>query len=227
MKRPLLYLSVFCCIIIFSCKKAKEKENNLLGDTYPIALNKLITPAIINSLITNGVPVYSGLTPPIINGIYYLSPNYCSYDNAWTKSAGSYFNPYKLQFTNQQNGTPSITYTYKSISGKDSGSDVNAFITGRDNVFTVYAQIFGAVDSVSTYTNLVVISGTIKNGIIGNLKQAQYISSKNDRFNRVVPVGTMRIYVDKDGTTGNLSTFSVPEQRQQPELPLQPSMRGY
>lgn len=229
MKSPLLYLAVFCCIIISSCKKAKEKENNPLGDTYPIALSQVFTPAIMDSLITRGVPVYSGLTPPIVNGIYYLSPNYCSYDNAWTKSAGKTFVPYKLQFNNEHNST-SIAYAYKSTSstGTDAGSDANAIITGRDDVFTIYAQIPGKVDSVSTYTNLVVISGTIKNGIIANLKQAQYLISKNDRLNHVVPVGTMRIYTDKDGTTGNLSTFSIPEQRsQQTELPLQPSLRNY
>jgi hypothetical protein len=225
MKSPLLYLAVFCCIIFFSCKK--DKENNPLGDTYPVALSKVFTPTIMDSLIRRGVPVYSGLTPPVINGIYYLSPNYCSYDNSWTKSAGKYFIPYKLQFSNQ-NGT-SIAYAYKGSTSTaiDAGSDVKAFITGRDSVFTVYAQIFGAVDSVSTYTNLVVISGVIKNGIISNLKQAQYILSKNDRFNRIVPVGTMRVYVDGDKTTGNLSTFSINEQHnQQFKLPLQLSFAG-
>lgn len=227
MKRLLFYLSVFCCSIIFSCKKDKEKENNPLGDTYPVALNKMITPTIIHTLITNGVLVYSGLTPPVINGIYYLSPNYCTYDDAWTNGAGKTFASYKLQFSNQHNGSASLTYAYKSSTGTDKGSDVNALITGRDSLFTVYAQIFGAIDSTtSTYTDLVVISGTVSNGIIKNLKQAHYLSAKNDPFNRVLPVGTLRIYTDKDGTTGNLSTFSIPEQvKQQTELPLQPSMR--
>lgn len=213
MKKILLPIFVLS-VIIFSCKKDKEK--NPLGAGYPQALSKVLTPVIIDSLQSRGVTVNRGLTPPVINGIYYLSPNSCSYDNAWTKSAGKFFSPYKLQFSNQNNGT-SIAYAYKSVSGNDTGGDANAFITGSGDAFTVYAQIPGSVDSVSTYTNLVVISGTVKNGIINNLKQAQYLSSKNDRYNRVVPVGTMRIYADNDGTTGGLSTFSITEQHTQPD----------
>lgn len=212
MNKILLFLTL-ASLIIFSCKK--DKENNPLGDGYPQALNKVITPVIIDSLHKRGVTVNSGLTPPVINGIYYLIPNYCTYDNAWTKGAGITYIPYKLQFSNQNNGNTSIVYAYKSISGTDTGGDANAFITGSGDAFTVYAQIPGSVDSLSTYTDLVVISGTIKNGIIGHLQQAKYLTSKNDRYNRVVPVGTMRIYVDNDGTTGGLSTFSIAEQHAQ------------
>lgn len=227
MKKTLLYLCVFCCAIIISCKKGKEvKEDNPLGANYPVGLSKVITSTIIDSLQKRGVAVNSGLTPPIINGIYYLSPNVCVYDNAWTKSAGKTFIPYKLQFSNQQG--KSIAYAYKSTSptSPDTGSDANAFITGSGNAFTVYAQVFGGTDSAS-YTNLFVISGTVKNGIIYNLKQVQYLTAKTDRFNRLVSIGTMRIYADKDSTTGNLSTFSIKEQKEpQTESLLVPSFKG-
>lgn len=226
MKRTLFYLFIFYCAIIISCKKGKEvKEDNPLGAGYPVGLSKVITSTIIDSLQKRGVAVNSGLTPPNINGIYYLSPNVCVYDNAWTKSTGKTYIPYKLQFNNQQG--KSIAYAYKSINttDPDTGSDTNAFITGSGNAFTVYAQVFGHTDSAS-YTSLFVVSGTVENGIIYNLKLAKYLSAKTDRFNQLVSVGTMRIYADGDNTTGNLSTFAVKARKEPRAESLIPSFKS-
>lgn len=222
MKKTLLFLLIIPSLIIVSCKKDSNKKNNPLGDSFPTALNKIITPAIVADLKSHGLVINGGLTPPVINGIYYLSPDSCIYDNSGIDATGEIFNPYKLRFSNQNNGASSIAFDYKSAADEeDFGSDANAtFITGTNNAFTVFTQTTGQESGIS-HTDLIVVSGSIQNGGIHNLQLSTYLVSKStDTQNYLEPVGSTRIFTDMDGISETLNTFSITKPIQQ----LRPSL---
>jgi len=202
------------CAVLGACKKSSKDKPNPLGSTYPVALNAIITPTILAALQSHGATVHDGLTPPVINGIYLLSPNYCVFDNSGDNAAGTVFNPYKLRFANQNNGTHTISFDYKSVlDATDYGADNSAtYITGTGNAFTVFAQSTGVETGISNVL-LDVISGTVQNGNVQNLQLSLYLVSKGaDPAGLIEAVGSTRIFNDQDEVSETQSTFSFVKQ---------------
>lgn len=227
MKKNLLYLLMVPCLIIASCKKDSNKKNNPLGSSYPVDLNKIVTPEIVASLKLHGLIINSGLTPPVINGIYHLNPDSCIYDDSGNDATGEIFNSYKLRFGNQNNSNSSIAFDYQSTAEEgDFGSDANAtFITGSNNAFTVFTQNTGQESGIST-TNLIVVSGVLKNGYISNLQLSTYLVSKSsDPQNLLEPVKSTRIFTDGNGTSETLDAFSIIKRIQQIRPSLMQAIR--
>lgn len=212
LKLPLLLL--LFPVLFVACKKEKKDEipTGPLGPKYPMVINNVITPEILENLKKNGMTVNSGTTPPSINGVFLFSPVYCSFDNSGSNLQGTYFNNYKIQFKNQNTTDYSVSMEYKDVSsGTDSGSDNNAtYISGENNLFTVFSQAKGKSASIN-YVALDVISGEATGGSMKNLVWSHYMVSKEgDAANVIlVPVGTTRIFTDKDGISASQNTFDV------------------
>ncbi|WDF54931.1 hypothetical protein [Mucilaginibacter sp. KACC 22063] len=212
-----LKLPAFLMLFVLAfaaCKKDKKDDNTPtgpLGPNYPQALNNIVTPAIIDSLKKNGMVINSGLTPPSINGIYLFSPAYCTFDNSGDNRKGYIFDDYKLQFQNQNSTQYTVNLAYKDVqSGGDAAADNNAtYIAGQNNLFTVFAQSKGATKGIN-YVTLDVISGQVDAGAMKNLIWSHYLVSKDaDPLNMIIPVGSTRIFTDKDGSSDSQTTFSV------------------
>ncbi|MFW0717837.1 hypothetical protein [Pedobacter sp. N23S346] len=201
-------------LLFVACKKENKDETPTgpLGPKYPQVINNVITPEILESLKKNGMTVNSGTTPPTINGVFLFSPAYCSFDNSGNNLQGRYFNDYKLQFKNQNTNEYTVSMEYKDVSdGTDSGGDNNAtYISGENNLFTVFSQVKGKSGSVN-YVALDVISGEAAGGSMKNLVWSHYLVSKEgDEANLfLVPVGTTRIFKDENGLSGVQTTFDV------------------
>jgi hypothetical protein len=181
-----------------------------LGVNYAPIINTVITPTILDTLEAHGTVVNTGLTPPIVNGVYLVSPNYCFYDNSSPSLAGETIASYEYEFTNQSASTFSININYSDaiVGGDDSGSDINAtYLSGSNSSFTIYTQLTGTTNGIS-YTSLQVLSGQVASGAIDNFQYTFYLESKgSDPDNTIVPVGTIRIFEDQDGVSPAQSTF--------------------
>jgi hypothetical protein len=202
----------FVILVVTSCKKENHNKSNALANTYPIALNTIITPAIIATLQSHGTVIYNGLTPPVINGIYLLSPAYCTFDNSGENAAGVTFDDYKLQFSNENTSAFTISLDFKDVgTGTDTGSDATAtYISGTGNSFTVFSQSTGITTGVSN-VRLNIISGILESGYIKNFQWSTYLVSKGADPNSVLePLGSTMIFNDEDGVSETLSTFSLP-----------------
>jgi hypothetical protein len=209
---PLLVL--MCAMVGISCKKRSPVKPvvNPLGPNYPSALNAIVTPAIIASVESHGTIIYDGLTPPLINGIYLLSPDSCIFDDSGYNYAGTLFDDYKFQFSSQDNTASTVTFAFKDIKvGTDAGSNSTAtYISGTASSFTVFSENSAVSNGVSN-VQLSIISGVLQNGYIQNLQWASYLVSKgNDPNNVLEPVGSIRIFVDEDGESGTQQSFSLP-----------------
>lgn len=221
--KSLLKLSslLFLFALLFvACKKENKDEVPIgpLGPKYPQVINNVITPEIMESLKKNGMTINSGTTPPTLNGVFLFSPAYCSFDNSGNNLQGSYFNDYKLQFKNQNTNNYTVSMEYKDVNdGTDSGGDNNAtYISGENNLFTVFSQVKGKSGSVN-YVALDVISGEAAGGSMKDLIWSHYLVSKEGDAANIflVPVGTTRIFTDKDGLSGSQNTFDVLPERLQ------------
>ena len=211
----LLAVAMLIILACTSCHKASTVTpvtTGALGSNYPTVLNTIVTPAQIDTLKKHGLVINDGTTPPVVNGIYYLSPDSCIYDNS-SANAGKIFSGYQYQFLNQDNTKYTLTVNYSNaiVGGDDSGTDGAAtYISGNGQYFTVFAQVTGELSGV-TYKELQVLSGQL---ITGGVKKFQWsflmVSKTSDPGNAaVVPVGTIRIFEDGDGTSELQTTLNA------------------
>lgn len=212
---PLLVL--VWALVGVSCKKNSPVKPNAgpLGSNYPAALNAIVTPAMIATLESAGANIYDGLTPPVINGIYLFSPNYCTFDNSGYNLGGQLFSDFKFQFSNQDNNTSTVTVNFKDIDNPNyvwsDAASTATYISGNSGSFTVFSENTGVEQGVSTVTLSIVSGILLSDGDIQNLQWTQYWVSKGaDPNNVVVPVGTTRIFEDWDGLSSLQATFSLP-----------------
>lgn len=212
--QKLAVLLLLCPLVMAACKKNKSDDTPAgpLGPNYPQALNNIVTPAIIDSLKKDGMVINAGLTPPAINGIFLFSPTYCIFDNSGDNRKGDYFDTYKLQFQNQNTTQYTVSFSYKDVnSNLNSAADNNAtYISGQNNLFTVFAQSKGVERNIN-YTSLDVVSGQAQNGSMKNMVWSHYMVSKEgDAGNTIlVRVGSTRIFNDQDGTSDSQTTFDA------------------
>ncbi|MBS1528875.1 MAG: hypothetical protein JSU01_01095 [Bacteroidetes bacterium] len=185
-------LLIATCII--SCKKSQK-------DGLPAPVNTIVSSSTLAKLKQYGTVINEGTTPPDITGVYLIQPNVCPVDNSAEQLKGETFDDYLYKFSKQDNKsfTIRLDFTSNDDSVVDSGSDSTAtFISGKNNLFTVFAQSTGVSYGVN-YTTLEVVSGEISSSGIKNLQITKYLQSKGDDPTPfLTEVGTTRIFYDSD-----------------------------
>jgi hypothetical protein len=209
--KPYFFCLLAGILAIASCKKGGRESPATLGNSYPAALNSVITPAILAALQSDGAVIHDGLAPPVVNGIYLLHPTYCIFDNSGQGAVGFVFDDYKLAFSNQNNAAATISFDFKDVGGTDAGATATGtFISGSGNNFTVFSKNTATTSGVSN-VRLTIVSGMLENGYIQNLQLATYLVSKGaDPNDALEPAGTTRIVNDQDGISPVQSTFATP-----------------
>lgn len=201
-------------LLLTACKKDKKSDtpDGPLGPNFPQIINTIVTPEVLDNLKRDGMVINDGLTPPTINGIFLFSPNYCTFDNSTPSRKGNRFDDYKLKFADQNTAKYSVSFTYKGVQeSQNVASDANAtFISGKDNLFTVFAQSTGVERGIK-YTSLDVLSGQVDGSDMKNLTWSHYLVSKDgDDANAIlVPEGTTRMFKDNDGSSASQTTFDA------------------
>lgn len=159
----------------------------------------MVIPDSIRNVVEAYIPIYDGVTPPNIEGCYYLSPHILIASSRNNDTIGKEYDAYYYNFSKQDMATNSIDYIYASKSGTDWAKSINAFISGYGNNFTIYSDVVGESNGVS-YKEVYVISGTKTSTGIKNLTMGFYMKEKGlDPNNKVVDPGTYRFFHDSDG----------------------------
>ena len=148
------------------------------------------------------MPIYNGRTPPVIEGVYLISPNTLLYSTHGF-SPGHVFMDYYDSFMNQDMVRNIVDFKYSSRTGTDYGSQYESVVQGCDSTFTVFFKVTGTSVYYSydlDYEMIRIYSGTIEEGGIRNLYHGFVMLSKsNDPYGYIVPVGTVRVFRDGDG----------------------------
>jgi hypothetical protein len=196
-KLQICFLILTAGSLLFSACKKSEDDVTPAGDTFPTPIQSMITQSMVDSLRAAGANVYSGTAPAIVNGIYYMHPDSCTYDNSPGNFAGTIFADYKFRFTNQDNSSFVINVEQKNTSngGSLSPTPASSYISGSGNNFSVFVLRTVSPSGVPVQ-QFNVLSGTLTAGGVQNLKNTLYLRSKeSDPGNTLPPAGTIRVFV--------------------------------
>ncbi|RYY54477.1 MAG: hypothetical protein EOO09_14125 [Chitinophagaceae bacterium] len=163
---------------------------------FPEPFSALAPQSLIDSLRSAGTMIYDGNTPPVINGIYLMSPDSCTYDNSPGNSRGQLYTDYKFRFSEQDNNAFTIKLEQKAIPANTVNPlPVKTYISGSGNNFSIITLRTKSLSGVDV-ENINIFSGTLTTGGIRNLQNTLYIRSKgNDPNNTVAPAGTIRVFI--------------------------------
>ena len=150
------------------------------------------------------MPIYSGNTPPNIEGVYILSPDVMVYNSNPNSSyqAGKLFNDHISKYSNQNTILNTITYQYEEVYQNQvtSKSDqAEARILGQGSDFTAFT-IVETSESDGTWTKMAtILSGTKTSNGIKDYYRGILMLEKNDPNNKKMGIGEFRIFKDDDG----------------------------
>ena len=141
------------------------------------------------------MPIYSGNTPPIIEGTYMLSPWAVVFDESGFEP-GHTFNDKIIRFSSQDSKLNTLKYDERQSSG--TGHSDNVVILGQGNNFTVF---FIQDITATNYTSksAAIYSGTKTEAGIKNIYYGFLILEKNDPNNTQIDIGKIRVIKDSDG----------------------------
>lgn len=199
MKHYPLITILFCFLALtISCKKESNANDE---EGLSQAIKNFVPQSVIDSMRKWGLKVNEGRRPPLIEGIYNVSPNICQFDNSGYNRTGNTFADYRFRFRAQNNEKLTISLDYKALNAADSAIGVGSFIAGSDDDFTVFVNASGVQEGIS-YKQIGFYSGTkTQNGIM-NLQHGFYFTEKGpDPNNKLVKVGTSRIFHDSDNSS--------------------------
>lgn len=201
--KKILYLLFIGFAILQSCSKKKDDTSDSSGLSQDI--KNFVPQSIIDSMRTWGFVINEGKKPPMIDGVYNDSLDLCTFDNSGYNDVGDYFANYHYKFHDQDNSKLTIALDYEAIDAADTASGAGSFVSGTGNDFTVFTDVKG-VDNGVNYEAITMYSGTITNSGIKNLQYSFYMKDKgDDPDNKMIAVGSARLFKDKDGFSEKLS----------------------
>lgn len=185
-----------------------------------------VVPEEIQAKMRDYMPIYTGVNPPNVEGVYFMDPCstvYCE-DNGY--EVGHVISSCYIQFMNQD--FTNNTLDYKDMEpGLSSRTGKGAFISGSGNHFTAFFNTSGVSLGISVKTALL-ISGTKTNDGISDLHYAFVMVEKgSDPDHELMEEGVFRVFKDQDGLAVNTQWPSeAPNKRTASKTFSKPSTMG-
>lgn len=144
------------------------------------------------------MPLYDGVHPPKIEGVFKIDPMVAVYCEDGVYAPGQVYGTNVIRFTNQDMEKNTVDFSHYFEGMTEKGFGPGSFISGADNHFTAYFKEEGSINGVWTKA-ATFISGTITEE---GIKDAYYgllmLDKGPDPYGRVMKVGYYRIYKDRD-----------------------------
>lgn len=144
-------------------------------------------------LMSPYIPIYEGTTPPVIEGIYYISPNLTYYDsdNYYSEKA-----PDHVWFYDQSSDNTLCMQSTQNIGDHSIAEGI--FISGSGNNFTVYFNEYSTYEGGAWLVTATLISGTKSGNYIKNYRKAFVVLDDYDPNDEYMNVGDFRVLEDGD-----------------------------
>ena len=190
MKRVMYALcaGIFALIALVSCSKSDSNEPKRFD--IPAEAKAIIPEEYIAKMNANGMTINEGTNPPNIEGIFatgILEMIYTSLENDGYP-IGKEIESYRFKFYEQEGSKVKTDYINEAITANDQARGRGTIISGNGNKFTAYLDM--------NITDL-----EIKTRDVSGIKDFQYgflkIEKTGDTSNRMVPEGTIRIWVSQ------------------------------
>ena len=210
MKTPILLLAIVSLLGLASpgCKKAEDD----LTKGFSPEIQRIVPKEVIDTMRKYGMVIHQGRKPPKTEGIYLFSENILVGSSQRGDTKGRKYADYRYRFYEQDDKALTIKVSAKgygstgNVTGEATGK--GAFLAGADNKFTIFSEDVGTSQN-ATYVTLATYSGEITSDGIKGFRYAFYMKSKQDPGNVLVPVGTTRVFEDKDGTSKTVSSLRM------------------
>jgi len=192
-------------LILTACgggeSKTKVQDNGLTKD-----INELVPEAILEKMLSLGMPINRGGTPPDMEGIYEAQPLILLASSRDDDQIGTRYGDMHVKFHNQNNKKLEIAVSYNQ-SNHVFGDGIASFIVGTGNKFTIFSRIDGILDG-QKYTSVEVYSGTITDNGITDYYQALFmVDDKGDKRNVLIENGDGRVFYDSDGVSRRIDSL--------------------
>ncbi|MEQ9442222.1 MAG: hypothetical protein RIG62_24485 [Cyclobacteriaceae bacterium] len=153
---------------------------------------------ILAKIEENGQPIFEGLTPPKVEGIFKSEPYVLvssNFDDSY--AYGDQFGSLVTEFT--EFNRKSLTLKVNIEQGGSAGEGYGSFISGLDDNFTIYVKVNRDYGEISTIEARV-YSGTLtENGIYNLYVSIFMIDDGDDPADNLIEVGQGRLFEDEDG----------------------------
>jgi len=160
---------------------------------------EVVIPEEFRTEIEQFIPIYDGVTPPNVEGAYYMDPEILTGSSRSSDSYGDHYLSEYQRFSNQDMKKNTINLVRVQGGGLEWMKGAGAFISGSENNFTIYFDMEGEVSGVPV-KEAIVVSGTKTAEGVQNLSWGFVLKEKgDDPYGNVVEVGTYRIFTDEDG----------------------------
>lgn len=197
MKRLFLFLAITSFLGLTGCLRNGS-------DTIALPFGKIpdgVIPEPIKEQFMNHMPIYEGITPPVVTGEYLCKPDELVYTSDNQFNVGYVFAPCYFAFMNQ---TASGMATFREKQASLVGDASEVYIVGSGTNFSAYYISHethyddnNAVEATVTRSN--VLSGTLTPNGIRNYYLAFIVLDKYDPNNIIMDVNEYRIFKDGDG----------------------------
>lgn len=171
-----------------------------------------VVPEDILAKLNNYITIYTGTTPPNVEGTYFMDPAvtvYCEDQGYGGYDPGDVVASSYIIFSNQNTKKNTLDYNEESTTGTSWASGKGAFISGSGNNFTAFFNTEGETNGIYTKEALV-ISGTKTSSGIKNLYYAFVMVDKgSDPNNDLMNIGIFRVFKDQDGMSYATTRASV------------------
>ncbi|QQR97371.1 MAG: hypothetical protein IPK18_10910 [Sphingobacteriales bacterium] len=140
MKKVSIYFVVVTLVLLFTTQCKKDDTTTVSG--IPEQVKNEIPDSLIQVLKDLGMPIYEGNNPPIVNGIYIISPYTLKNTNIPNDNPiGTDFLSGKIKFKNQNSTNRTIYYQqkYNYNNNYDISDNTLSYISGNNNYFTVFS----------------------------------------------------------------------------------------
>ena len=182
-----------------------------------------VIPDAVRERLTEHIPIYEGDDTPDISG-YFLEDNvvalYCSDEGNGGFEPGYAFADEYIHFGEvSSNG---LIYVYEQKQAGEYSTSELVQVMGIGSNFTAYYVTEGYSDRDNDGTNetwtkvSTILSGTITNEGIRNLKKAIILVDKIDPFDVIMAINEYRVFEEADGLAARIQKWNMPERKGMP-----------
>jgi hypothetical protein len=209
-----LVLVVGIALAFGACKHNDPQPD----DAFSEAIRSNVPQETIDKIREMGVKVNEGTKPPVLEGIYWLSPLIMTMTEVPDDyyEIGDQFNDYKIKLYNQDTQKLTISLDTKGYNSygelrSTAIGENGAYIAGNGNFFTVFIVTEGTnTYNSSRFKMLEVYSGEMTSNGIKNLQNAIVMLDNYDNVNNdLIPNNTGRAFYDSDGFSESGGTFRL------------------